>query len=99
MIGVEVSKVLVDIEDALWEFEATIGTKPNYPKEGLRAATKIFMSVVMDKMFEYQTQNEISLKDAEYSATACGKEIRDLLIKYTGIDMHKAYSELNNKSN
>jgi hypothetical protein len=45
MIGKELSPVLVEIEDALWEFELNSNLQPEYTTDGFRAATKIAFSI------------------------------------------------------
>lgn len=91
MIGELLSPTLVLIEDSLWEFEAKKDNPPNYTMEGFRAATKIFMSALLDKMWVLQEKEGINKEDREAMATACGLELRDIIKKYTNIDTHKLY--------
>ena len=62
MIGKKISPILVEIENTLWEFESNKGVKPEYTDEGFRSATKIFMSTIMDKMWELQEKENINIK-------------------------------------
>jgi hypothetical protein len=91
MIGKKISPVLVEIEEALLDFEVADGGKPNYTKEGFRSATKIFMSVLMDKMYEKQAEELISEKDRLKMAEEAGGAIRKLVKFYTGIDTFDLY--------
>lgn len=52
MIGKNISPILEEIEKTLWEFEINNQIKPEYTIEGFRGAVKIFMSVIIDKMWE-----------------------------------------------
>jgi hypothetical protein len=40
MIGKQISPILNEIEDTLWEFEATQGLKTEYTIEGFRSGCK-----------------------------------------------------------
>jgi hypothetical protein len=91
MIGVKLSPILVEIEDTLWEFEANIGSKPEYTTEGFRAATKIFMSALMDKMYSMQEEDGLSMDDRGKMAETVGNELRNMVKTYTGIDTVELY--------
>ena len=92
-IGEKINPILCKIEDTLWEFEANRAMKPNFPKESLRAASKIFMAVLMDKIFELQTEEKISMEDRMKMAEQAGKDIRKLIKTYTDIDSHDFYKD------
>lgn len=91
MIGKKLSPVLIEIESTLWEFEFNSGAKPEYTDEALRAATKIFASVLMDKMYNLQTEEKIELEDKMKMAEKVGNDIRHLVKVYTNIDTHDLY--------
>jgi len=93
MIGEKISRILEEAEDVLWEYEATIGGKPNYSIEGFRAITKIFMSALMDKMWELQQSENIEIQDRENMATKLGESVRSLIKTYTDIDSHILYKD------
>lgn len=86
MIGKKLSPILLEIEQTLIEFECYNGTQPEYTDEALRAATKIFFSILMDKMFDLQLKEKISHKSACEMATAAGEELRRFIKVYTDID-------------
>lgn len=90
-IGQRLSPILAEIEDTLWEHEATLATKPEYTVLGFRAAIKIFASAVLDAAFSKMKLEGKNLAEMEKSATDCGKEIRDFVLKYTGIDSKRLY--------
>ncbi len=75
MIGQQLSPVLTEIEEALWEFEHHSGTKPEYTEEGFRAGCKIFMSVLMDKIRELQSDEKIDMEDRIKMVEKAGKGV------------------------
>ena len=93
MIGKRLSPTLHEIEEVLWEFEANTPDKPNYTDEGFRAGIKIFMSVMLDKMWELQEKENLDLVDRENMADKLGNDIRNIVKTYTDIDTHKLYNK------
>lgn len=91
MIGKQISPILYEIENVLWDFEENGGLKPEYGKDGFRAAIKIFMSVIMDKMWELQEVESLSIEDRCNMANKVGEDIRKLVKTYTDIDTHDLY--------
>lgn len=91
MIGQKLSPILTEIEDTLWEFEMNNGIKPEYSTDGFRAATKIFMSVLMDKIWELQSDEKIDLQHRIEMVEKCGQDVRNLIKTYTNIDTHDLY--------
>ena len=92
-IGSKLTPILVEIENTLLEFEAYNGSKPIFPDDALRAATKIFSSVLMDKIYDLQEFEKIDMKDRENMAYWAGNEIRKLIKNSTGIETHDFYNE------
>lgn len=86
MIGKELSPILQELEDALWFHEANNGDKPCYSNEGFRASCKIFISAVMDKMWDLQEKEGLDIEIRQEMAANCGKEIKKLIQVYTDID-------------
>lgn len=91
MIGKQISIILESIEDYILEHEAFNGAKPEYSLLGFRAATKIFMSALMDKMYELQMKEDISEDDCIKMAEKAGNELRNFVKTYTDIDTVKLY--------
>ena len=87
-LGKSLSSILSEIEDTLLENN---GIKPNFTNEGFRAGIYIFKSVVLDKMFELQNDENISIEIRSDMAKKCGEEIRGLIKKYCNIDTHELY--------
>jgi len=91
MIGKKLSPILEEIEATLWEFEANAGGKPEFTNEGFRASVKIFMSTLMDKVWELQQNEKFDMQDRINMATKLGEDVRKLIKTYTDIDCHKLY--------
>lgn len=91
MIGKRLSPVLVEIEDALFDFEVEHESKPEYTQEGFRASSKIFMSALMDKMWELQQKEKIPIEQRLEMVNKAGQELRQFIKTYTGLDSHEFY--------
>lgn len=95
MIGQRISPILEEIETSLWKFEENYGVKPCYTNNGFRAAAKIFMSALMDRMWELQQQEKMDMTDRENMAEKAGEALRALIKTYTNIDSHEFYTNVN----
>jgi len=93
MIGKKLDKVLIGIEESLWDFDVNVTEKPCYTQEGFRACVKIFMSAMLDKMWELQQKEGMSLDTSCQMAEKLGAELRSLVKTYTDIDTHKLYGD------
>ncbi len=62
----------------------TAEIKPNYSNDALLDATIIFQTVLIDKVFDLMKKENIENKTA--MVEACGKELRKLILTYTGLD-------------
>lgn len=91
MIGKKISPILSEIEDTLWEFEANIGSQPQYTIDGFRAGIKIFMSVLMDKTWDLQQNETLTMEDRIKMVEKLGQEVRTIVKTYTDIDTHDLY--------
>lgn len=67
--------------------------KPCFPDTALRTATYIFMSVMLDKMYDLQRKENLDLTDKENMTEVLGNEIRRLIKTFTNIDSHEFYIE------
>ena len=91
MIGKKISPILSEIESALIEYELNINRPPEYTDEGFRASVKIFLSVMLDKMWKLQEDEEIDINTRADMAEKLGTEIRNIIRVYTNIDTHDLY--------
>lgn len=93
-IGEQISPTLELIEMHLWSWEVQDGNgKPDYTKGGFRAAVKIFISAIMDKIWELQEDEKISMDDRERMVQKCGEDLQKLIKTYTDIDTKDLYKE------
>ena len=91
MIGEKLSSVLSEIESALIEFEINVARPPQYTNEGFRAAVKIFLSAMLDKMWKLQEDEGIDIDTRADMAEKLGNELRNIVRIYTNIDTHSLY--------
>ncbi len=91
MIGEKLSSVLSEIESALIEFEINVARPPQYTDEGFRAAVRIFLSAMLDKMWKLQEDEGIDIDTRADMAEKLGNELRNIVRIYTNIDTHNLY--------
>ncbi len=60
--------------------------KPNYTNRDFFNVLIIFQNALMDKMFDNQNYLDMDLIDREQMAMNCGNELRDFVLKYTGLN-------------
>jgi hypothetical protein len=68
---------------------SSIGLKPNYSNRDFMNTIIIFQTALMDKMYDCQTYDNMSIEDREKMAESCGQSLRKLIHTYTGLDTHK----------
>lgn len=90
-IGEKLSPILEEVEATLLEHEEQELGQPLYTEAGFRASVKIFMSVVMDSLWNMQELADMTLDERLDMAEEAGLDIKKLIMKYTGIDTHKLY--------
>jgi len=89
MINENFSAKLSELEDMLLEHQINDGSKPYFSDWDLLAVNNLFISVLLDKMWDLQEQEKISFEDRENMAVSAGKEINKLIKTYTNIDVSK----------
>lgn len=65
------------------------GQKPNYSNRNFMNATIIFETALIDKMFDYQNEDNMSEEDRINMAISCGKAFRKFIHTYTGLNTNK----------
>ena len=63
--------------------------KPNYSNRDFMNAIIIFQTALMDKMYDNQDYDNMSVEDRYNMAESCGNELRKLIHTYTGLDTHE----------
>lgn len=90
--GKQISPVLAEIADTLWEIDARGLQAPyGYSEEGFRGALKIFMSVCMDKLWANAEANETPQEDRELFVLRLGSDLRELMMEHLNVDTTKLY--------
>ena len=72
--------------------------KPNYSNDALLDATLIFQSVFMDKIFDCQDYDDITLEHRQNMSMVAGKELRKLIYTFTGLDTHQLAKNYGNET-
>lgn len=62
--------------------------KPNYTNREFMNCLIIFQTALMDKMYDNQEYDKMSIEDRSNMATQCGLDLRKLIHTYTGLDTH-----------
>ena len=60
--------------------------KPNYTNRDFMNALIIFQNALMDKMFDNQNYIGMNYEEIAEMAMNCGNELRDFILKYTGLN-------------
>ena len=90
-IGEKLSPLLVEIEDAISDHELYDGCQPYFTDEGFRAGVRIFMALLLDKMYNLQCMEGMEYADKLNMATKAGVDLKDFVKVYTDIDTKKLY--------
>jgi len=91
-LGERLSPILEEVEGLLWEREAAMPNTPHeFTEEGFRAACKIFMAAMMDKIWVLQEKENMPIEDCLKMAEHAGNEIKRLVKQMTNIDTTKLY--------
>lgn len=87
-----------EIEAIAIDLLSQSGEKPNYRNIDLTNTVLIFQTALMDKLFDNQNYINMSLADRCIMAENCGKELREFILKYTGLDtMREPFNEYLNR--
>jgi hypothetical protein len=63
--------------------------KPSYSKKDFINVIIIFQTALMDKMYDNQEYDGMSIQNRMKMAESCGFSLRKLIHTYTGLDTHK----------
>ena len=90
--GFNLTPVLEEIHDTLWEIDARKNQEPyEFGDTAVRSALKILMCVTMDKLWANQELTNMPIEEREKQAMELGQAYKDLFKKHLGIDTHKLY--------
>lgn len=91
-----IKPMLLVSEKLIWIHELNGLGKPNYEDKVFAASAKIFMSTLMDKMFDLQEKEGLSFEDRNKMAFAAGNAFRGLVKTYTDIDTWQMFDDKKN---
>jgi hypothetical protein len=63
--------------------------KPNYSNRDFMNCVIIFQNALMDKIYDNQDYDKMSLQDRMNMTIKCGQDLRKLIFTYTNLDTHK----------
>ena len=63
--------------------------KPNYSNRDFMNCLIIFQNALMDKMYDNQEYDKMSLENRINMAVKCGEDLHKLIFTYTNLDTHK----------
>lgn len=90
--GKEISPILIEIADALWEIDARPLQEPyEFSDEAYRAICKIFMSGCVDQFWALAEKKDWSQDEREKRVAELGNDLRQFTIKHLEIDPHDFY--------
>lgn len=92
-IGQRLNSILIKIENILIDHEVYHSTKPEYSIDAFRAILKLFMSALLDKMYELQEKENMPLNDRKNMAVKAGEDIRKIIKIYTDIETLNLYDK------
>ena len=92
--GEKMAPILEELETAVWEHNANFeGERPMYPDSAIRSAACIFVDVMMDRMYAEQERKDIPIEVRELQAETAGSVIRQMVLRFTGLDTHELMKE------
>ena len=90
--GVIISPILAEIADSMWEIDAIEIQQPyEYADRALADATKIFMSVAMDRFWSNAEKEGWTEEQRSEKVQALGKGLRAFIQDHLGVDSHDFY--------
>lgn len=95
--GEKMAPILEELETAVWEHNVNFeGERPMYPDSAMRSAACIFVDVLMDRMSAEQERKDIPIGMRELQAETAGSVIRQIIMRFTGLDTHELMKECMN---
>jgi len=91
--GKKLTPVLESISDGIWEFESYELGQPNYDDVALEYASKIFISVMMDKIWNLQQEEDMPMEERMKMVIKCGEDIKKIIKTYTDMDSHDFFKD------
>jgi hypothetical protein len=87
--GQTFSEIYIEIEEALWS--KAIGERTELTRDGFRAACKIMMEALLDKMWEKQERENMPFPQRLEMVKYFGESFGSMIKQATGIDPKKLY--------
>ena len=92
--GKQISPILAEIAEGMWEIDARELQQPyEYAETALADATKIFMSVAMDKFWANAEAEGWTMEQRSERVQALGDGLRAFIKEHLGVDSHEFYTK------
>ena len=91
MLIKKLEPILAKLEMSIAEFNV-IGEKPNWSNEAFMAQITLFMSGLVDKMYDKEIKDNTDFEQRCKKVTKMGEELREFILQYTDLDTHKIYA-------
>lgn len=85
--------ILTELHDLIWDADYE-QNRPHWSKKNFRNATKLFMSCLLEFLYEKAIKDAKGVNIGSIAENA-GKDMRNLILNYTGIDAHTFYRDEN----
>ena len=93
--GENVSIILVEIAEALWDIDARENQEPyEYTPEAIRAVSKIMMSTAMDRLWYLQEKNNATPAERIKQVTDMAEDLKEFYKKHLDIDTRMLYERI-----
>ena len=89
----KITPILIELEETIWEHDTREPECQNYSQDALRAATKIFMHLAMDHIWQRQEKEDRTMEERCKEVEDFGNSVGKLLLYYTGKDSKTFYNE------
>ena len=86
-----VEPCLIDLEDIFIDYEANHLVKPRHSLNTFRAVSRLFASVMIDKIDDLQTHENIEFEDRMKMCQKFGEDFSKLIKIYADIDTKTLY--------
>ena len=92
--GKQISPILAEIAEDMWEIDSRELQQPyEYADRALADATKIFMSVAMDRFWSNAEKEGWTMEQRSEKVQALGEGLRAFIQEHLGVDSHDFYKK------
>lgn len=93
MIKEDISPIITELANLTLQRTVNGESFQNFDDKILADSVLIFQYVFTSKLWEYGQKNNIPQKELELMAENAGKYLRNHLITFVGVDLHKVFKD------